>query len=261
MKLTKVIVIATASAFMLTACANTESVDSITLEEDSTEQEVDVEPEEPLEGPEIVEEKPDRNSADGRFVSMMLPHHYQGLEMNILADRNTNNPEILDLSSQMTATHEGEVALLDDLFLSWDLPYFEGGEDMEMDSMNFSPDVNSAHIARPVHGEDGIDHENNDYLVDENPIYEEDYEPTGVRLMSGMLSDTEMIELFNARDDEFDKLWLEGMIMHHKGAIEMAKNHQDGGEYPTLLTLSEQMISQQESEIELMENILSGIEG
>lgn len=254
MKLTKFTIVAIASSFALTACTGGENVDSITLPEDQNGQKADIEPMEPLEGPDVVDPEPDRNSADGRFVSMMLPHHYQGLEMNILADRNTKNPEILALSSDMTATHEGEVALMDDLFVSWDLPYFEGGEDM--DSMNFAPETGSTNIARFTHGGDGIEHEDNDYLVDENPIYEQGYQPTGFRMMSGMLSDTEMIELFNARDGDFDKLWLEGMIMHHKGAVEMANKHQEEGVYPILLALSEQMISQQKSEIEIMEKML-----
>ena len=40
-------------------------------------------------------------------------------------------------------------------------------------------------------------------------------------LMPGMLSDEEMAALDKARGSEFDRLFLEGMIKHHQGAIDM----------------------------------------
>jgi uncharacterized protein (DUF305 family) len=41
--------------------------------------------------------------------------------------------------------------------------------------------------------------------------------------MDGMLSDAQMSALENSSGKEFDRLYLEGMIQHHEGAIEMAK--------------------------------------
>ena len=40
-------------------------------------------------------------------------------------------------------------------------------------------------------------------------------------LMPGMLSDEEMAALDRSRGPEFDRLFLEGMIKHHQGAIDM----------------------------------------
>jgi uncharacterized protein (DUF305 family) len=40
-------------------------------------------------------------------------------------------------------------------------------------------------------------------------------------LMPGMLTDEEMAALDKARGPEFDRLFLEGMIRHHQGAIDM----------------------------------------
>ena len=39
--------------------------------------------------------------------------------------------------------------------------------------------------------------------------------------MGGMLSDEELTELSTAKGSSFDRLFLEGMIAHHEGAIEM----------------------------------------
>lgn len=41
--------------------------------------------------------------------------------------------------------------------------------------------------------------------------------------MDGMLSDDQMQALRNATGKEFDRLFLEGMILHHEGAVEMAE--------------------------------------
>jgi len=41
--------------------------------------------------------------------------------------------------------------------------------------------------------------------------------------MGGMLSESEMITLANTTGREFDRLFLEGMIVHHEGAIHMAQ--------------------------------------
>jgi uncharacterized protein (DUF305 family) len=45
----------------------------------------------------------------------------------------------------------------------------------------------------------------------------------GATLMPGMLSEEEMTRLGRANGDEFDRLFLEGMIKHHEGAITMVK--------------------------------------
>jgi uncharacterized protein (DUF305 family) len=44
------------------------------------------------------------------------------------------------------------------------------------------------------------------------------------RLMPGMLSAAELERLAKANGTEFDRLFLEGMIRHHEGAITMVKN-------------------------------------
>ena len=44
--------------------------------------------------------------------------------------------------------------------------------------------------------------------------------------MSGMLSSAQMRRLEQTRGDEFVRLWLEGMIYHHQGAIDMAFEQQ-----------------------------------
>ena len=74
-------------------------------------------------------------------------------------------------------------------------------------------------------------------------------------MMDGMLSQSELSDLREAKEKEFDRLFLEGMIKHHEGAIEMAQdvaasNNKD------VADLSAAIISAQELEIAKMNELL-----
>jgi uncharacterized protein (DUF305 family) len=74
-------------------------------------------------------------------------------------------------------------------------------------------------------------------------------------MMDGMLSEDELSALRNARDAEFDRLFLQGMIKHHQGAIEMALDVKDS-ESKVVADLSAAIIKQQEIEIAAMNELL-----
>jgi uncharacterized protein (DUF305 family) len=73
--------------------------------------------------------------------------------------------------------------------------------------------------------------------------------------MSGMLSDSEMEKLAAAKGAEFDRLFLEGMIKHHEGAIDMAKEVVDS-KNQSVMKLAEWIVSVQALEIETMRDLL-----
>ncbi|MDQ4052214.1 MAG: DUF305 domain-containing protein [Actinomycetota bacterium] len=66
----------------------------------------------------------------------------------------------------------------------------------------------------------------------------------------------EMDELEAASDAEFEPLFLEMMIEHHQGAVEMAETEQSDGEYADAIALAEAIEKSQTSEIETMEQLL-----
>jgi uncharacterized protein (DUF305 family) len=53
------------------------------------------------------------------------------------------------------------------------------------------------------------------------------HEMTGDPPMAGMLSKAQMAALAAASGPEFEKLWLQGMIYHHQGALDMARDMQE----------------------------------
>ena len=74
--------------------------------------------------------------------------------------------------------------------------------------------------------------------------------------MEGIMSAEEMDELGGATGAEFDTMWLEMMIRHHKGAISMAEAVKASGSNPDVLSLAEQIITAQQAEIEEMQALL-----
>ncbi len=75
----------------------------------------------------------------------------------------------------------------------------------------------------------------------------------------GTLSEAQLKELEETRGVEFDKLFLKGMIQHHKGAITMAEEAEHKGENKEVKKLAAEIKRGQEHEIEEMEKELVGL--
>ncbi len=76
--------------------------------------------------------------------------------------------------------------------------------------------------------------------------------------MGGMLSDEQMTALDNAQGAAFDKLYLEGMIGHHEGALQMAKMIENSSNEEAK-TLAANIVTSQSAEIEKMKQMLAGM--
>jgi len=74
-------------------------------------------------------------------------------------------------------------------------------------------------------------------------------------MMDGMLSDGELNDLREAQGQEFDRLFLQGMIKHHEGAIVMAQDVAVSMN-KEVADLSAAIISAQELEIAAMKELL-----
>jgi uncharacterized protein (DUF305 family) len=75
-------------------------------------------------------------------------------------------------------------------------------------------------------------------------------------MMSGMLTLDELDELAGLRGDAFDRAWLEAMIRHHEGAIDMAEDVLADGADPAMRSLAERIIDAQRAEIDRMRALL-----
>jgi len=86
---------------------------------------------------------------------------------------------------------------------------------------------------------------------------ESDYSGThaGHMDMGGMLSDEELAELSSANGSTFDRLFLEGMIAHHEGALDMISMIKNSSN-AEVKKLYSNILTSQSAEIEAMKALL-----
>jgi uncharacterized protein (DUF305 family) len=74
--------------------------------------------------------------------------------------------------------------------------------------------------------------------------------------MPGMMSEDDMKQLEGAKGAAFDKMFVQMMIAHHNGAIDMAKTEQTQGANPQVKELAKTIETSQQAEVEQMQKIL-----
>lgn len=72
-----------------------------------------------------------------------------------------------------------------------------------------------------------------------------------------MASDDDLGDLEAARGPAFDRLFLELMIVHHEGAVHMARMEERAGRDPGALALAERIVRDQTAEIAEMRALLA----
>lgn len=86
---------------------------------------------------------------------------------------------------------------------------------------------------------------------------EEDHSDHG-SAMPGMVDDATITKLESLRGKEFDTLWLQSMISHHRGAVDMANAEIANGANIDAVAMAKTIAATQESEIEQMQQMLEG---
>ena len=161
--------------------------------------------------------------AEIAFAQMMIPHHQQAIEMSQMAldPASGASADVRLLAQEIEAAQGPEIVLMEQWLVEWGVPY-ESDED---DS----------------HGSHADDHMNAGGMDD----------------MMGMLSDEQMAQLAAATGTQFDRLWLEGMIEHHEGAVDMAETVASESDDPRVNEFAQQIITTQLAEIAQMEQLLA----
>lgn len=161
----------------------------------------------------------EHNDADVTFATEMIQHHAQALAMvNLTVDRKLT-PSFEALATRIREAQAPEIETMTDWLDEW-------GEKIP-ETVN--------------------DHMNHDMGT----------MPEGTEDMPGMMSADEMKQLEDAPDGDFETMWLEMMIRHHKGAIEMAKAEQSDGKYKPAVDLANSIASSQSDEIEEMKGMIA----
>lgn len=220
--MTAVASVATLGALLLTACAADEDV----APEEEADQEVEQDEAQDAGDDSAGHDSAEHNAADVDYAHGMIAHHEQAVEMSdILLENDDLRPELEALAEDVKAAQGPEI----DQMNAW-LEAWEGGEHADHDAEGHGPDEQD-----DSDGHDG---------------------DRGHRDHGGMLSEDQLQELVDAEGAEAERLFLDGMILHHEGAVDMAERHLEAGENTEALELSEQVIADQSEEIDLMEGLL-----
>jgi len=73
----------------------------------------------------------------------------------------------------------------------------------------------------------------------------------------GMMSDADMSALETANGTSAERLFLQGMITHHQGAIDMANTEIASGQNPDAVALAKSIVAAQNAEITTMQQLLA----
>ena len=146
-------------------------------------------------------------------------HHAQAVEMTALIESHTENKELRSLGARISRSQSDEIKFMERWLASRGQP-----------TSHAMPDTPHKHMS---HG--------------------------SMMLMPGMLTAEQMEALRKARGEEFDRLFLNGMIQHHGGALTMVKELFDtagAGQDAELFNFATDVDSGQRAEIRIMERML-----
>ncbi len=169
---------------------------------------------------------------DVAFMQHMIVHHAQAVEMVELLQTRGDHPIVRRLGQRIALSQEAEMALMRDWLT-------ERGQPLEMPGLGGGR-AGTDHSAHTGHAMPASD----------------------APIMSGMLSPAQMQALAAATGPVFDRLFLEGMIQHHQGALDMvgALMARPGAAEDTMLSdFITSVVGDQSAEILRMQSLLSDL--
>jgi uncharacterized protein (DUF305 family) len=162
---------------------------------------------------------PPRSQAEVEFMQGMIMHHAQAVEMTALISSHTENNDLRLLGERISRSQSDEIKFMKRWLAA-------RGERVSMAMPGMKNMDTTGHP---------------------------------MALMPGMLTAEQMEALRRAKGEEFDRLFLAGMIQHHNGALTMVKDLFDtagAGQDAELFDFATDVDSGQRAEIRIMQTLL-----
>lgn len=166
------------------------------------------------------------NDADAEFAADLVQHHAMALTLVDLTRAASVSADVAALADEILSTESLEIETLTDWLAAWDVP---------------APETVRDH-ANAGHG----DH------------HEQTYDDVPGADLPGMPSGADLTELAALRGPEFEQRWVDLMIAHHEGAIEIARRQLDDGTYAPALDLARSVEETQQAQVERMKALQAG---
>lgn len=176
----------------------------------------------------------DYTAADVSFMQGMIIHHAQAVVMSDWALTHGATPSLLVLAKRIALSQRDEIRLTQNWLLD---RHLEAPDPLHTLSKQSSPVHDTSLLNMP-----GMD-------MGPHPM-----------IMSGMLTAEQMRQLAAARGTEFDRLYLQGMIPHHEGALAMVAQllaSPGGGQQPEISEFANDIDAGQRVEIARMQALLN----
>lgn len=168
---------------------------------------------------------------DVQFMQHMVVHHGQAVEMVELLRAKGADPKVKLMGERIALSQEAEIELM----RNW---LTDRGQSQTMD-------MHAGHA-----GMNHAAHAGHSMSASNTPV------------MPGMLSPAQMQTLAAANRPEFDRLFLQGMIQHHQGALDMVDDllaQPDAAQDPMLSDFASSVVADQSAEILRMQSLLSDL--
>jgi uncharacterized protein (DUF305 family) len=168
-----------------------------------------------------VDAQHDYTAADIQFMDGMIAHHAQALLMAGWAESHGASPAVLTLTSRITNAQKDEITGMQ----KW---------------------LRDRHQSVPEPDPHGM-------MMNMNGMQHE-------MLMPGMLTESQLKQLDDARGKDFDRLFLTFMIQHHRGAVTMVNDlfgTNGAAQDITVYKMASDISADQTTEIERMQKMLA----
>lgn len=181
------------------------------------------------------ETTPNSTSAAAGFARDMQVHHDQAVQMSLLIRDRSTDEDMRTLAYDIARTQSQQSGQMYGWLASWGLP-------------QASPEPSMTWMTRP--GLTGATHAHSS---------EDGSAHVAGEPMPGLATREQIAELTAASGVEAERLFLELMIAHHEGGIEMAEAALDRTTTTVVVDLATGIVRAQASEIELMQNMLDAL--
>lgn len=177
---------------------------------------------------------PSSTSAEAGFARDMQVHHLQGAELALIAHERSTDSEILTISTDILLTQQQQAGQLFGWLVSWDLP-------------QASPEPSMTWMGRPTLEGAADEHSSMGMGTEEGVV------PSS---MPGLATPDQIRALTASSGRDLDRMFLELMIAHHRGAIDMAEALLARSRDRVATDFASSVVEAQEAEITLMEQML-----
>lgn len=180
-----------------------------------------------------VESAPSNTSAEAGFSRDMQHHHNQAVRMSLIVMEATDDPEISTLAYDIATAQQQQAGQMFGWLEVWGLP-------------QAAPEPSMTWMSRPTLDGGGHDHGGGEGAghVPGEP-------------MPGLATAEQMATLESLEGVEAEVYFLELMIAHHIGGVEMAQAVLDRSDHRAVTKLARGMVTVQEKEITFMNELLA----